>query len=208
MSAPHTPAPHGTRAKRGRPSRIDRLPTPIKARLDEMLRGGTTQREILKRLEGPLGEIGERPLSAAGLNRYASRMAEVGADLRELNAIADAWTSKLGDEPTGNVGALTIEVLRSLAFKATMRARKTDLESDEGIDTGQIGELALALQRLERSANLNLARERELRKAVAARAAEQAAESAEVAAREAGHALPAEVLERIRRDVYGIHDAV
>lgn len=195
------------RATRGRPSRIDGLPPEIRARLDALLRSGVTQREILRRLEGPLRDAGEPPLSASGLNRYASKMAEVGADLRELNAIADAWTSRLGEEPTGNVGALTIEVLRSLAFQATMRARQDSATADEGIDTAQIGELALAVQRLERSAGLNLARERELRRAVATAAAEEAAQSAERAARESGHALPAEVLERIRRDVYGIHDA-
>ena len=201
----------GERVTRGRQSRIDGFPPSIKARIDELLRSGATQRDILKRLEGPLREAGERPLSAAGLNRYASRMAEVGQDLRELNAIADAWTSKLGEEPTGNVGALTIQVLRSLSFQATMRARAA-FEGGEEVDLGElaglIGDLALQQQRLERSANLNLARERELRNAVAAKAAEAAADAAKAAARESGHALPEEALERIRRDVYGIRDAV
>lgn len=198
------------RVTRGQMSRIDQLPPEIKSRVDELLRSGTTQVEILRRLEKPLSDLGEPPLSRSGLNRYASRFAEVGQDLRELNAIADAWTSKLGEEPTGNVGALTIQVLRSLSFKATMRARS--LARDEDADLGElaelIGDLALQQQRLERSANLNLARERELRKAVAAQAADRAAESAETAARESGLALPAEVLQRIRRDVYGIRDAV
>lgn len=170
------------RATRGRPSRIDQLGATqpdIKARIDALLRSGVTQTEILRRLAGPLTEAGEPPLSRAGLNRYATRMEAVGKDLRELNAIADAWTSRLGEAPTGNVGAMTIEVLRSLAFRATLRARD---ESDEALDTEQIGELALALQRLERSAQLNLARERELRAAVA----QAAAQAVDSVARSAG----------------------
>ena len=162
------------RKTRGQPSRIDQLPPEIKARLDALLRSGVTQREILRRLEEPLREIGEEPLSRSGLNRYATQMEEVGAELREINALADAWTSKLGDEPVGNTGALAIQVLRSLAFQASMRARTDADGSDDGVDIERIGDLALTIQRLERAANLNLVRERELRKAFAAKATKAA----------------------------------
>lgn len=194
----------GDRPKRGRPGRIEQFPRNIKARIDELLRSGVTQREILRCLEEPLREIGEPPLSRSGLNRYAMNMEAVGQDLREARAIADAWTAKLGEEPTGNVAALTIEVLRTLAFKATLRAKSDD---DETIDTALISELALALQRLERAASLSHAREREIRKEVAEAAAERAAQSAKERASASGNTLPEEVLQQIRRDVYGIVDA-
>ena len=206
-NAPGDRASSPTRVARGLMSRIRQLPPEIKARLDELLRSGVSQTEILHRLEEPLREIGERPLSASGLSRYAREMEAVGRDLRETRAMADAWTANLGERPTGNVSALTIQILQTVALRAARRAWATDEETDAGVDSGLIGELALAVQRLERSASLSLARERELRKEFAAEAAEVAAQSAEKAARESGHALPVEKLEQIRRDVYGIRDA-
>ena len=161
----------GERATRGRPSRIEQLPEDIKTKLDELLRSGITQKEILDRLEQPLREIGEEPLSRSGLNRYTTRMEAVGRRIRETRAIADAWTANLGEKPVSNTSAMAIEVLKSLAFRAAARADETDEETEE-TDSALIGDLALAIQRLERSANLSVARERELRKAFAAEAEE------------------------------------
>lgn len=165
------------RPTRGRPSRIDRLPAPIRERLDDMLRRGATQADILRRLEGPLRDAGEPPLSRSGVNRYATRMERVGRQLREHRAIADAWTARWGEAPTGEVGQLTVEMLRTLAFEVTLRGAEGETE----IDIPAIGELALAVQRLERAAAIGRAREREMREAVAAEA-EQAARGAGIGA--------------------------
>ena len=188
-------------------SRIEQLPPEIKDRVDELLRRGATQAEILRRLEDPLREIGEEPLSRAGLNRYATQMAEVGHELRETRAIAEAWRAKFGDRPTSELGQLTVEVLSTLAFKASLRARQDADDPEATIDAAMLNDLALAQYRLERAAEIGTRRERELLEAFAAKAADMAAESAEAAARESGNALPPEVLQRIRRDVYGIRDA-
>ena len=198
------------RVRRGQMSRIEQLGADypdIKSRIDALLRGGVSQVAILQRLEPLLAEVGERPLSSAGLSRYAREMEAVGRDLRETRMIADAWTSKLGEEPSGNVGAFTNQILQTVALKAARRAWQMDEENDDGADIEMVGSLALTLQRLERAANLNVAREREIRKEVATAAAERAVQSAEEHSRATGNVLPAEVLHRIRRDVYGIIDA-
>ena len=198
------------RVRRGQMSRIEQLGADhpdIKARIDALLRGGVSQTEILRRLEEPLAEVDERPLSASGLSRYAREMEAVGRDLRETRMIADAWTSKLGEQPTGNVSAFANQILQTVALKAARRAWQADEESDDGADIEMVGNLALILQRLERAANLNVAREREIRKEVAGAAAERAAQSAKERASASGNALPEEVLQQIRRDVYGIVDA-
>ena len=75
------------RGTRERPSRIDRFPDEIRERINAMLRGGVPQREIMRRLEGPLREIGEEPLSGGGISRYAKRMAKVGRRIREYRAM-------------------------------------------------------------------------------------------------------------------------
>ena len=195
------------RRTRGRMSRIEQLPPEIKDRVDELLRGGVPQAEILRRLEEPLREIGEQPLSAGGLNRYATRMEEIGAELRETRAIAEAWRSKFGDKPTSELGQLTVEVLSTLAFKAALRARSDSDDPEAVIDPTMLNDLALAQLRLERAAEVGTRRERDRMEAFAKRAADQAVESAKRVAKEAGNALPPEALQRIRRDVYGIHDA-
>ena len=155
-------------------SRIEQLPPEIKDRVDELLRHGATQREILRRLEDPLREIGEEPLSRAGLNRYATQMAEVGHELRETRAIAEAWRAKFGDRPTSELGQLTVEVLSTLAFKASLRARQDADDPEAAIDPGMLNDLALAQYRLERAAEIGTKRERELLEAFARKAAEAA----------------------------------
>ena len=170
------------RRTRGRMSRIEQLPPALKDRLDELLRNGVPQAEILRRLEDPLREIGERPLSAAGLNRYATQMEEIGAELRETRAIAEAWRSKFGDRPTSELGQLTVEVLSTLAFKASLRARQDSEDPEAGIDPELLGDLALAQFRLERAAEIGTRRERTLREAFA----KQAAEAVETEARAQG----------------------
>ena len=192
---------------RGRPGRIDQLPEEIRERLDAMLRGGVTQREILRRLEAPLREIGEAPLSRSGLNRYATRMARLGHRIREYREISRMWQDQYG-AAGGQVGMQIIEMLRTVAWDLAERAmaESGDPDADLTLDAAQLRDLALSVGRLERAAEVGAQRERAIRAEVAEAAATQAAASAAEAAREAGHALPAAALERIRREVYGLHD--
>ena len=190
------------RPTRGRPSRIQQLPPEIKARLDEMLRGGVTQKEILARLAPRLESAGEKPLSAAGLNRYATRMEAVGQRIRQAREVAAVWTAKLGETPTSNVGAYTLEMLRTLVHDLTLQASE-----DDELDVEQLREIALTLQRIERASKLNTDRERALRREVAELAAAEAEEAARAESEKAGHVLPPEALRAIREQVYGIVDA-
>ncbi len=73
-----------SRPTRGPPSRIQQLPLEIKAKLDELLRAGVTQTQILTQLAPLLEACGERPLSYSSLNRYATRMESVGRRIREM----------------------------------------------------------------------------------------------------------------------------
>ena len=116
-----------SRPTRGRPSRIQQLPPEIKARVDELLRSGVTQQQILDELAPLLEAIGQKPLSAGGLNRYATRMEAAGQRIREVRAATDAWTARIG-ERSSNVGAYTIEMLRTLVHDLTLQAVGGEVE--------------------------------------------------------------------------------
>ena len=192
------PMTDSQRRTRGRPSRVQQLPRELRVRVDELLRAGVTQAAILKRLAPLFEQAGEKLLSYSSLNRYATRMATVGERLREAREVADAWAAKFGDAPTSNIGAYTIEMLRTLVFDLVLKAQ------DGEVDIDKVQEIALSVQRIERASNLNTARERAIRKEVAELAAAEAAQAAEAESKKHGHVLPRDALTAIRERVYGI----
>ena len=156
---------------RGRPSRFDSLPPEIRAYVDRRLREGATQASVRRETAGMLAEAGEAPLSAGGLNRYTSRVERAGRRIRESRAAADAWVAKFGEAPTGNVGRLVIDTLRTLVHDLTLRLDEA-VDADDPLDSTiqSINDLALAMQRLERADELSVARERKVREQMAAEA--------------------------------------
>ncbi len=152
-------------------SRVQQLPVAIKKRLDELLVGGVPQKDILRQLEPLLIDAGEQPLSAAGLNRYATRMESLGRRIRESREVAEVWTAKFGEAPAGELGQHIINMLRTMAFEFTLSADgQTDDEGNPVINPTVINDLALAVQRMERAAEMSTRREKELRQAYAAKA--------------------------------------
>ena len=145
-------------------SRIEALGGEIKETVDRELRGGTSQREILEALQPICESLGEEPISRSGLNRYSMQMEEIGREIRETRAIADAWVANLGEEPTGQVTELMIEMLRTAAFQLTLK-----LKAGDDIDPEAINDMALAVQRLEKASEIGLKREQQLRTEFAAK---------------------------------------
>ena len=174
---------------RGRPSRFDTLPPEIRAYVDRRLREGATQVSVRRETVGMLADAGEAPLSAGGLNRYTQQIERAGRRIRESRAAADAWVAKFGEAPSGNVGRLIIETLRTLVHDLTLRLAR---DADEPVSVAAINDLALAVQRIERADELSLAHERRLR----AEMREQMAAEAETVARTAG--VPEDVAGALR----------
>ena len=166
---------------RGRPSRFDTLPPEIRAYVDRRLREGATQASVRRETAGMLADADEAPLSAGGLNRYTQKIERAGRRIRESRAAADAWVARFGEAPSGNVGRLVIETLRTLVHDLTLRLER-DADGDEPVSVAAINDLALAMQRIERADELSVARERRLR----AEMREQMAAEAETVARAAG----------------------
>jgi hypothetical protein len=165
--------------KKQQQSSIDRLPEDIRVKLQEYLRDPQlTQKEARIRINEILdGTDHPERLSKSSVNRYAQRMEDVGAKLRETREVARMWIGKLGSEPQGEVGKLLNELVRTLAFRAAMKASEAD--EDEPIDPKLLKSLAVSVYRLERAANENAVLEDKIRKKTLLQAAAAVDEAAQ-----------------------------
>jgi phage gp37-like protein len=167
------------RKTRGKQSKIDLLPKPIKNKLDELLRDNkTSQKSILEVVNLLIENAGlseDDKLSTSGINRYSSKMETIGHDIRQAREMAEIWVAKLGDQPTGDVSQLLMEMLRTQSFRLLVKANENP---DDVLDPKTIGELALGIQRIEKAAMLNMEKAKEIKKAFATAAAEQIDEAA------------------------------
>ena len=183
---------------RGRPSKIDLLPAIIRDELHRLLRDKRhTQGDIKAAVNELIDEHGlgdDMKLSRTGLNRYASRMEEIGSKIRQSREVAEVWCAKLGDAPTSDVGKLLQEVVRTLAFETSMLMSETG----KAAEPKAISQLALAIQRVEQAAMASHKREKEIRAAFAT----EAADVADKAVKSAG--LSAEKAREIKRQILGI----
>ena len=166
-------------------STIDRLPEEIRDQLNELLRDpAVTQKDAVERINAILAKIDHpESLSKSAVNRYAMRMEKIGRRMRESREMADIWISKFGAAPQGKVGNLINEMLRTLSFDISLILQEghIDEETAPGV-VDMLKDLALTTMRLEKAANLNVEREKEIRQ----QALEEAANSVEKAASQRG----------------------
>lgn len=176
-------------------STIKTLPADILEQLQALLRDPrVTQLDATQRINAILAEQGQEPVSKSAVNRYALRMAEVGAKLQQSREIASMWIGKLGGEPAGEVGKLLNEVVRNLAFDTAMHMA----EDEEPAHPGAIKELAIAIEKLEAAASKNEQRDATIRK----QALEEAANKAADIAKRSG--LTAEAIATFKREMLGV----
>lgn len=182
---------------RGRASKVDLLPPNIKTQLAMMLRDKQySQTEILEEINDLIRDCGlpeSALLSKTGLNRYASRMEKIGADIRQAREAAEMWTKQFGEMPESDIGKTVIELVKQIAFKTSI----SFVEKGE-IEPKELAMLATTLQRLEGAANLSYERERKIRKEVA----QLAAETAEKVVAQAG--LSAATVAQLKAEILGI----
>lgn len=188
-----------------RPSTIDRLPPDILEQLQALLRDPrVTQLEATAKINAILEADGHpERVSKSAVNRYALRMAEVGAKLRQSREVAEMWIGKLGAAPQGQIGHLINEILRTLAFDLTLKLQEGDLTPESMPEVIEmLKSLSLSVVRLEQAATANVKREEEIRKQARARAAEEAAAVAEKSLATQG--MSRESIAAIKREILGI----
>lgn len=186
-----------------RPSTIETLPPDILERLQELLRDPRVRQfQVAVQINKLLAKAGypER-VSKSAVNRYAQRMEEVGAKLRQSREIADMWIGKLGAAPQGKVGQLVNEILRTLAFdlSSTLQEGELNVKEAPGI-AKMLKDMAIAMEKLEKAASENLKREEDIRKQERERLA---AELAELEKAEGGKGMHKETLRKVRA-LYGL----
>lgn len=185
----------------GRKSTIAKLPDAVKDALNAYLRDTTlTQAEAAERTNALLEAMGlDYRISTSAVNRYSQRMEEVGERLRQSREVADMWIAKLGNQPQGKLGALTNEIVRTLAFEVSLLVQDSGIDADNAPEVVKmIRDLAIAQERLEKAATENEKRTVEIRKQAAA----EAAEAMEKTAKSAG--LKAETVRLIKSEILGI----
>lgn len=185
-----------------KPSTIEILPPEVKAQLQAWLQDPRiTQLEATERANSLL-ELAGHPerVTKSSVNRYAVKMEEVGAKLRQSREVAQMYISHVGAAPQGQTGLLINEMLRSMAFELSLKMQDADLEDPEAMSAtiSQIKNLALTMQRLEQSATINVKREGEIRK----QALSDAADNVEKAAVQQG--MNAEQAMFWRQQVLGV----
>jgi len=181
-------------------SSIDRLPPEIREKLQELLRDPrVTQMDATRKINKILEAEGhEEKLSKSSVNRYDLRMRSVGENLRQSREMAEMWIDKLGSAPQGQVGNLVNEILRTLSFDITLILQEGGIDAENApAVVDMLKGLSLTTQRLEKAANLNLEREKEIRK----QALEEAASKVEKTAKKQG--VTPETIEKIR-EAFGI----
>lgn len=186
-----------------RKSKVELLPEDIRTALNVFIRSGNmTQKDILEAVNQMIDDAGlgdDAKLSRTGFNRYAKRMEEMGQRLRQSREVAEVWVSKLGDAPTSDVGKLLQEFVRTMAFDTSMKMMEaSEGEDGEVISPKALGQLALVVQRIETAAMSSMKREKEIRAAYAA----EAAEKTEAVAKKAG--LTAETVKMLKAELLGI----
>lgn len=184
-----------------RKSKIDLLPANIRTQLNVLIRSGNmTQADIRDAVNELIDEAGlgnEAKISRSAFNRYAQRMEETGARIRQAREVAEVWTSKLGDAPMSEVGKLLQEFVRTMAFETSMNLMEKS-EDGKPIEPKALGQLALVVKRIEEAAMTTQKVEKEIRKAFA----QEAASTAETIVRSAG--ISASTAADIKKQILGI----
>lgn len=186
------------KATRGRASKIDLLPESIQREINTLLSNKkNTQEDIraaINELIDKAGLSADMKLSRSGLNRYALTMENAGARIREMNEISKQWIDQIGVESSGDTSRLLIQIVRGLAFDVSLKMQNGDQE----VEPKGLKELATAIEKLEKSATESNKREQEIRRQMAAEAADAAATAGKAAG------LTAEGVATIKAQILGL----
>ncbi|PLY02759.1 MAG: hypothetical protein C0622_05265 [Desulfuromonas sp.] len=185
----------------GQQSTFDKLPRPIVLQLNEWLEDpAITQKDALSMLNDRLEEEGiELRASKSALNRHAQRLEKVGRRMREGRQFADQLMSYVGANQQTQFGQLINQMLHGITFELAGNLQDID-QNPENIPViiEMVKDLALTGQRLEKAAQLNAAREKEIRQ----QALEEAAQAVGDEARAQG--MTDEQADFWRRKVLGV----
>ena len=180
-----------------RKSSIERLPKPVKDRLQKHLRDNRlTLDEIIADMRAAFPA--EETPSRSAVYRYRVSFEDAVAHQREIEEMSQLWVRELKDAPQGKTGRLVAELLRTAAAKAVM-----DINGEEGgVDVKKLGVLARAFMAIEAGSKRESENRALIRDEVRKELLEE--QTQKLDGLEKTGRYPPDVLKRIRQEVYGL----
>lgn len=142
----------------GGKSSIERLPEPVKKRIQQLLRENRLTLEgLVSTLQTEFPEqagAGEIP-SKSSLHRYSSSIKTIVAREREIAVAAEALVGELGENFDSKAGALLAQSVTTLANRCAFDAlERTD--GGKSMEIGDVLDLARAAKTVQEARSLNL----------------------------------------------------
>jgi hypothetical protein len=180
-------------------SKIDQLPDELKSQLNVLLRDGRmSQEQIRAQINELIDEQGivDDPeyIKRNALSRYAQSFRKGMERYAQAQDLTRKWVNQFGEMPQTDISRALIEIGKSHIFEFQME----QIESGKTTDPKTMGQLALAIKRLQEAQTGSVKLEQEIRKQVI----EEAADKAESVAKKAG--LTAETVKMLKAELLGI----
>lgn len=155
----------------GRRSSIEQLPVDLADVCHRLIREGRTIEEITDKLN----EL-DADVSRSAVGRYVKSARDQMKQYQDAQAVAGQWVAQLGENPTGDVGALLAEMLKTVAFQALANMAPAEDGKGKATKPMDIMLLAKAIRDLEATSKANIERRAAIEKGAIERAAKKAGE--------------------------------
>lgn len=175
-------------------SSIDKLPQELRDAVQRALKEGHTIDEIVAMLSEEGADV-----SRSAVGRYTQNYREMAARQRDLSSVAASFASEFGGADNAQQ-KLLIQMFTSVMTQAVLPMASGD--EDASIDPKDLHFLARSIKDVVSAAKTDTDREAKIRDEERKRVREEAAASAEKAAKGAG-ATP-ETIEAIKREIMGL----
>ncbi|HAS63210.1 MAG TPA: hypothetical protein DCS35_11955 [Vibrio sp.] len=184
---------------KSRLSKIDQLPDELKTQLNILLRERNMSQEQIRALineEIDKQGVSDDPeyIKRNAMSRYALSFRKGMERYDQAQQMTKQWVQQFGEMPQTDIARTLIEIGKSQVFEFQMQA----LEENETLDPKTMGQLALAIKRLQEAQTGSVKLEKEIRK----QALEEAATEAETKAKQQG--MSADGAKAIRESILGL----
>ncbi|MBZ0164578.1 MAG: DUF3486 family protein [Notoacmeibacter sp.] len=187
-------------AEAHRLSSIELLPeaaTPdINWAINELNAGRRTDNDILFEFNDRLAVIGLGPISRSAFGRYALKKRKIFAGYDEAMAMTSAFAEAYGPDKADDFTIMLVQMLKTAIYNFNVTG---DARPKEILDMARALAALLSAQRMS-------AGERQKAKSETRDQVDQAFDAAEAAMESGGRKDGADVLRRIREDIYGIFE--
>lgn len=148
-------------------SKVTRLPAPVRAEIDRLIRDGATLDELVGHLKS-FGLPSDKVPARSSVHRYRAQFEKVVAHVRDTQAIAGQLLTQFGEDPNGMRGKALLEMLKAIAFQVISARIGEDGEAVP-VKPADFAQLAKALRDITLSSKTHEEIDRVIRKELAAK---------------------------------------